>query len=247
MRSPLRIALGQVALEMGNKAANCRALLEAIDEAASRECDLIVLPECALVGWLSNAARDLAEPIPGPFIDVLRQKAIERRIAIAAGLEERDGSSIYNAAVFISEDGALLAKHRKIFELDFAGSLYATGQALQVFAWREHVLGLLICADCWRPEAVDALHAMGANLILSPCAWAVDPGGESTNLAWIVHTYHQRVGRRDLTIAAANSVGAVSDGPWARRILQGNSLVISDVRQMIGKTGEPDLLICELP
>ena len=170
MIPPLCIALGQVNLKMGDKRANCAALLGAVEGAGRRKCDLLVLPECGLAGWLSPNAREVAEPIPGSFIHQLQDAAREHRLAIVAGLEELAEGQVYNSAVFIDERGELLATHRKVHELDLARPVYSTGSSLGVFPWRGRRIGLLICADSWRPELVDALHAMGADTILSPCA-----------------------------------------------------------------------------
>ena len=245
MKPPLRIALGQTAIRMGDKRANCAALLGAVDDAAAAGCDAVVLPECGLAGWVSSRARELAEPIPGPFTHRLQDAAREHRLAIVAGVEELEEGRVFNSAVFIDDHGELRERHRKINELELARSVYSPGKSLNLFEWRAHQVGLLICADCWRPELVDALHAMGADLILSPCAWAVEPGGESTNLAWILETYRQRIGQRDLVIVAANGVGEVSDGPWKGRRLQGNSLVVRRDDYICGKTNETELLIVE--
>jgi predicted amidohydrolase len=243
----VKIGLGQVEVTMGNKAVNRAALLKAVEDAAALGCGLVVLPECGLAGWLSAAATEAAEPIDGPFCDELRRLARKHRMAMVAGLEERERERIYNSAVFIDEYGEVRTRHRKINELSIAKRLYQTGSSLEVIEWRGHAIGVLICADCWRPELVDALWAMGAGLILSPCAWAVAPGGEETNLAWIIETYRQRIGTRDLTIAAANGVGKVTEGPWSGRILHGNSLAVSQSELIRGRTNTAELVTFEYP
>ena len=245
MGDRIKIGLGQVSLKMGDKTANRVTLSEAIVDAAKQGCDLVVLPECGLAGWLSATAREAAEPIDGPFCDELRKLAQQHEIAIVAGFEECEGDRIYNSAVFLDEHGEVRTRHRKINELSIAKELYQTGASLEVIDWRGHAVGLLICADCWIPEFVDALHAMGANLILSPCAWAVQRGGEETNLAWIIDIYRQRIGTGDLTIAAANSVGEVTEGPWIGRILQGNSLAIGHTEIVRGATSQAELITFE--
>jgi predicted amidohydrolase len=90
---------------------------------------------------------------------------------------------------------------------------------------------------------------MGARLIFSPSAWAVEPGGETTNLQWITETYRQRIGGRDLVIAAPNGVGRVTEGPWKGKILQGNSLVVGPGGSVLaeGPTSGAGLVCCELP
>lgn len=226
MASPLQVGLAQIRILPGDKKANVAAILEAIGKAARARCDVLVLPECALAGWLSPAARFAAEPVPGPLTRRLAALARRHRMAIVAGLEERDGGRIYNAAVFLDEEGRLLLRHRKVAELEIGLELYARGTSLAVASWRDRTIAVDICADSWGPEITDALYLLGARLIFSPCAWAVRPGGEETNLAWIREAYRARTRGRELTIAAANGVGPVTQGPWAGRILQGNSLVV---------------------
>jgi predicted amidohydrolase len=245
MGDRIKIGLGQVSVKMGNKASNRATIIEAIVDTAKEGCDLVVLPECGLAGWLSAMAGESAEPIDGPFCNELRKLAQQNRIAIVAGFEERQADRIYNSAVFIDEQGEVRTRHRKINELSIAALQYQKGASLEVIDWRGHAVGLLICADCWGPELVDALHAMGANLILSPCAWAVARGGEETNLAWIIDTYRQRIGTRDLTIVAANCVGEVTEGPWIGRILQGNSLAIGRTEIVRGATNQAELITFE--
>ena len=245
-----KIALGQIAVTMGDKRANTAAVLEMLDEAARKRCDVVVFPECCLAGWLSPAARDCAENIPGPFTRRLAAAARRHRLTIVIGMEERcrDGQ-LFNAAVLIDPTGTIRLHHRKINELEMALSLYATGTSLNVATVEGRKVALSICADSWRPEVTDALWLMEARVIFSPSAWAVDPGGEATNLNWIKETYRHRIGVRDLWIVAPNGAAAVSQGPWRGRVLQGNSLVIGPggYPLLVGPTGQAALLCCELP
>jgi predicted amidohydrolase len=145
-------------------------------------------------------------------------------MAVVAGMEEREGEKVYNCAVFIGKDGKILRKHRKINELDIA-KVYSKGDSLGVFDFEGIKTGLDICADSWGPEITDTLYLMGARLIFSPSAWAVQPGKEQPNIQWISNTYRKRTKNRNLTIVTADSVGPVTDGPWKGRILQGESLI----------------------
>jgi predicted amidohydrolase len=243
-RKTLRIGLGQVRVVMGDKKANVAALLGAIEEAAAARCDVAVLPECSLAGWLSASAGAAAEPIPGPFTKKLQEPAKRHRMAIVAGLEERDGDRVYNSAVMIGRDGKILGRHRKVHELAIGLKTYSRGASLNVFDFEGRPTALSICADSWTPTVTDALYEMGARLIFSPSAWAVDPGGEATNIAWIKECYRLRAEGRELTIVSPNGVGEVTEGPWKGRILQGNSLVTGpDGKSLLtGPTSRPALL-----
>ena len=248
-RKGLKVGLGQVRVAMGDKDANVAALFRAVDEAARGDCDVVVLPECSLVGWLSDSARRAAEPVPGPFTRKLSAAAKRHRMAVVVGLEERDGDRIYNTAVLIDRRGEIAGRHRKIDELEIGLKLYTRGASLNVFEFEGRPTALSICADSWKPAVTDALYSMGARLIFSPSAWAVDPGGEATNIAWIREAYRQRTAGRELTIVSPNGVGDVTEGPWKGRVLQGNSLVTGPdgTSLLTGPTNEAALLTVALP
>lgn len=245
-----KIGLAQLSITMGDKDANVAAVYAMLDEAVLNACDVVAFPECCLAGWLSPAASACGELIPGSFSRQLSAFASTHHISIAIGLEEQTkGGSLYNSAVLIDASGTIRLHHRKINELEIAQELYSKGTSLNVIEFGKRNVGLSICADSWRPEVTDALWLMGARVIFSPSAWAVEPGGESTNLAWICETYRQRTADRDLYIVAPNGVGAVTEGPWKGRRLQGNSLVIGPGGKplLIGPTNESALLCFCLP
>jgi len=235
---------------MGNKRANVAAVLAMLDEAVRERCNVVVFPECCLAGWLSPAAHDCAEPIPGPFTRRLSASARRHHISIVIGLEERTRhEGLFNSAILIHPSGSIRLHHRKINELEIALTIYSKGTSLAVAELEGRKVALNICADSWRPEVTDALWLMGARVIFSPSAWAVESGGESTNLNWIKETYRQRAAGRDLHIIAPNAVGAVTEGPWEGRVLQGNSLVIGPGGDplLVGPTNEAALVCYELP
>ncbi|HLY08925.1 MAG TPA: carbon-nitrogen hydrolase family protein, partial [Planctomycetota bacterium] len=247
-RKGLKVGLGQIRVAMGDKKANLVELLHAVDEASKSGCDVVVLPECSLAGWLSPSARSAAESIPGPVIHKLVEAARRHRMAIVAGLEEREDSRVYNSAVFIDRHGEILSRHRKIHELEIGHEVYSRGTSLGTFGFEGRPAALSICADSWTPVITDALCLMGARVIFSPCAWAAEPGGEATNIAWIRETYRQRAAGRELYIVSANGVGPVTEGPWKGRVFQGNSLVTGPNGEALlkGPTNEPAILSVRL-
>jgi len=248
-RKNLLIGIGQVKVTMGDKAANVAELVQGIQEAARSKCDVVVFPECSLAGWLSSQARNAAEGIPGELTRKLQALAKRHQMAIVVGLEEREGSRVYNSAVMLDRDGEILARHRKINELEIGLEVYSRGGSLNVFEFEGRPMALDICADSWNPVITDALYDMGARAIFSPCAWAVEPGGEATNIAWIRETYRQRAAGRDLFIISPNGVGPVTEGPWKGRVLQGNSLVTGPNGEALlkGPTNQPAFLTFRLP
>lgn len=142
-----RIGMAQMLVAGGQPAANLDRADEAIRAAGSKGCRLIVLPECMDLGWTDPSARRLAQAIPGPHSERLAQSAKQTGMFVVAGLVERAGDQLYNAAVLIDPRGQILLVHRKINELDIAHDLYAIGDRLAVAQTELGTLGISICAD----------------------------------------------------------------------------------------------------
>jgi len=226
-----RLGMAQILVEGGQPDANLARAVERIGQAAAEGCRLVVLPECLDLGWTHPSARELAQPIPGAYYERLAAAARRHRLYVAAGLVERAGDRRYNAAVLIGPDGRLLLRHRKINELDIALDLYAIGDRLGVVETELGTLGLTICADNF-PTALAAGHVlarMGAQVILSPSAWAVDadhdnrvePYGDLWRGA-----YRHLTTLYDLTVIGVSNVGWLTAGPWQGRKCIGCSLAM---------------------
>ena len=216
----------------GDPEKNLDNAVQFIRDAAAEGCDVIVLPECLDFGWTNSLARKGAVSIPGAYSDRLTGAAGDHKIFVAAGLTERDGDHIFNTALLLSPEGEILAKHRKINILDIARDLYTPGSQLQVTPTELGRIGLNICADN-SPNAKALGHAlgfMGADIILSPCAWAVppdhdndkEPYGEMWINAYtdIANTYH-------IPVIGVSNTGTIADGPWKNWNCIGSSLVVS--------------------
>jgi predicted amidohydrolase len=115
--SSLKIGLGQMLVEGGKLEENFARARVKVEEAAQNGCQILMLPECLDVGWTHPSSKEIAVPIPGTTSDVLCYEAKEHEIHVVAGITERYGNSIYNAAILISPEGKILHKHRKITTL----------------------------------------------------------------------------------------------------------------------------------
>jgi predicted amidohydrolase len=228
-----RIGLAQMLVVGAQPAVNLDRAEKFIEDAASQGCRLVILPECMDLGWTDPSARRLAQPIPGPHSQRLAHAAADRGIFIVAGLVERHGDKLYNAAVLIDARGQVLLVHRKINELEIAHDLYSIGDRLAVAHTELGTLGISICADNFSNSLAIAhvLARMGAQLLLVPSAWAVDadhdnqlePYGELWRRAF------GELGRLyDLPVAAVSNVGWLTDGPWQGRKAIGCSLVTNN-------------------
>ena len=224
-----KLGMGQILVEGGQPDRNIGRAVDMISRAAEEGCRIVVLPECLDLGWTNPSAKSLALPVPGPVTDKLAAAAVKGRIHVVAGLTERDGEKVYNTAVLISPEGGILLKHRKINVLDIAQDLYSIGDRLGVVETPLGVIGINICADNFPGSLVFAhsLARMGAQMILSPSAWAVaanhdnrmDPYGGMWKEAY------GTIGRLyDTYVVGVSNVGWIHGGPWDGMKCIGNSI-----------------------
>ncbi|HKQ38227.1 MAG TPA: carbon-nitrogen hydrolase family protein [Verrucomicrobiae bacterium] len=232
------LAMIQMRVEGGQKQGNLQHAGELVGRAAGQGAGVVLLPEAMPLGWTHGSARKEADAIPdGQSCAALRQLAREHRIYVCSGVIERDGERIYNSAVLVGPEGDLLLHHRKLNELDIAHDLYGRGDRLNVAHTPLGTFGVMICADAFVQGQVISrtLGVMGAQIILSPCAWAVDArhNNERDPYGQLWLDSYQPVAREfRLWIAGCSNVGPITDGPWKGRKCIGCSLVISP-------TGEP--------
>ncbi len=148
---------------------------ERIDQLARLGAQLVLLPETANTAALPPArGMDLwaqAESIPGPFCQMLAARARACGCHVAAGLLERDGRFLYNAAVLFDARGELVGRQRKVHPYwpeEPAG--ISPGDQFAVFGTELGTFGFMICYDSWWPESARALALAGAEAILFPNA-----------------------------------------------------------------------------
>jgi len=226
------LALAQIQVAGGDLAGNLDRARRSIAEAAAQGARVVVLPETMDLGWTHPSASDLAGPIPdGAACRALRDAARQSGVWVCAGLTERAGDRVFNAAVLVSDSGEVVLHHRKINELDFAHTLYAPGDRLSVVETPFGKVGVMICADAFVPghPISRTLGSMGAQLILSPCAWAVaaghDPVREPYGGLWR-DSYGPVAREFGMWIAGCSNVGPITAGPWAGRQCIGCSLLV---------------------
>ena len=226
-----RVALGQILVEGGRPDPNLDRAVTVIAAGAADGCRVVVLPECLDLGWTHPSAREFAQPIPGPHSERLARAARKHGIFVVAGLVEATGDRRYNSAILISPDGEILLHHRKINELAFALELYDIGDHLGVVECELGRVGLTICADNL-PGSLELGHAlcrMGAQVIFSPSAWAVDVNhdqkAEPYGTEWL-EGYSELASLYNVTIVGVSNVGPITAGAWTGKICIGCSLVV---------------------
>ncbi|NNE91515.1 MAG: carbon-nitrogen hydrolase family protein [Verrucomicrobiales bacterium] len=173
---------------------------------------------------------DRAKP-EGMNFEPLANAAAQKGIVVCAGLIERNGDRLFNSAVLLDRSGRKIAHHRKINELEIAHEIYTSGESAGPPVETEiGKIGLHICADAFVEEQWISreIASAGADVILSPCAWAVppefDPVVETYGQIW--RENYEPVAREfGVAIAGCSCVGPIRSGPWAGHSCIGNSMV----------------------
>lgn len=173
----------------------CRANMEdnfskaeqMIEAAAKQGAGLVCLPEIFYLdysGPFKPELAKLAETLPdGPVCERLSAWAKRYRIAIVAGVLERDVTRIFNSCVAFDEKGLYQGKYRKTY-IPLAGKsfekyYFSPGNTEPaVFTLAGMQVGILICYDRHFPELARLLALKGAELLLVPTG-APDVKGRS--------------------------------------------------------------------
>ncbi len=153
----------------------CRQFAPFIREAARLRADLVVLGETLTHAGTGLSYADCAEPIPGPSTRYFGGLAREHALHIVCGLIERDRHQLFNVAVLVGPDGAIVGKYRKVClpdgEFDRGMS---PGVDYPVFDTRLGKIGMMICYDGFFPEVARELSNRGAEIIAWP-VWGCNP------------------------------------------------------------------------
>jgi predicted amidohydrolase len=165
------VAVAQIEPQLAEKERNLDACLARMVEAATAGAQLLVLPECAIPGYMFDSADEalpFAEEIPGPTTDTLERECRRLGLHVVCGLLERDGDALRNTAVLVGPDG-LIGTYRKT-HLPFLGvdRFVTPGDALPVFETPLGRIGIEICYDLRFPEVTRTLALKGADIVAHP-------------------------------------------------------------------------------
>lgn len=242
----VRVAMCQTLCIDNDREGNFVRIEHALMRAAESDAQIACLPETCILGWVNPDAHRRAHPLPGSQSghDESRLRALARRyrLMLAVGLAEKDGEKLYDAVVLIDRDGSLLLKHRKRNILaHLMTPPYTPGSDIQVVATRYGRIGLLICADTFSPEYLQAMRALHPDVVLVPYGWAAE------NDQWPEHGKQlaKTVSQAALTIGApvvgVDLVGAITHGPWRGRTYGGQSVACDGSGKILAVARDRDV------
>lgn len=236
----MRVAVAQLEPQLGEKDRNLEACLARLEEAAAAGAELLVLPECAIPGYMFDSAAEampFAEEIPGPSTEALADACRRLEIHAVCGLLERDGDQLRNAAVFVGPDG-LIGSYRKT-HLPFLGvdRFTVPGDELPVYDTPLGRIGVEICYDLRFPEVTRTLALQGAELVAHPTNFPV-AARIQTELITVARAAENRI-----YLLTANRVGKERWGEFC-----GWSQIVDPYGRRLAEAGEKEetLLVADV-
>lgn len=162
-------ALAAVAGSFGRgAAASLERIGVAVAEARARGARMVVLPECAIGGYMTGGA---GIALDGP--EIARLASIAGETVVCAGFTEAGpGGSVWSSAVCVTGDG-VLGHHRKVHLPPSERGTFTAGSEFAAFDTPVGRVGMLICYDKVFPEAARSLALDGAEIVASMSAWPV--------------------------------------------------------------------------
>ncbi|MBV8915972.1 MAG: nitrilase family protein [Acetobacteraceae bacterium] len=220
------IACIQMEPVIGAKDANIAKSLALVGAAADRGAQLAVLPELCDSGYVFETKEEafaLAEEVTrGKAVRAWQDIAAERSLFVVAGVNERDGDTIYNTAVVIGPAG-LAGIFRKVHLWDRENLFFSPGNlGFPVFDTPFGRLATFICYDGWFSESYRCCRLQEADIICIPTNWVPMPGQPDNTLAMANILVMAGAHANSVIVAAADRVGTERGQPFL-----GQSLIVN--------------------
>ncbi|KAJ1687313.1 hypothetical protein LUZ63_018703 [Rhynchospora breviuscula] len=242
------IALCQLSVT-SDKPRNIQHARKAIEEAAGKGAQLIVLPEVWNSPYLSDSFPVYAEDIEAggdaaPSFSMLSEAAKQLKVTIVGGsIPERCGDHLYNTCCVFGTDGQLMGKHRKIhlFDIDIPGKItfmesktLTAGQTPTIVDTEVGRIGIGICYDIRFQELAMLYAARGAHLLCYPGAFNMTTGP----LHWEL-LQRARAADNQLYVATCSPARDTSAG----YIAWGHSTVVGPFGEVLATTEHEETII----
>lgn len=177
--SQIRVACLQMEPHVGDMSGNVSHSLDLLERAAAAGAGLAVLPELASSGYVF-ATRDeafaCAEAVPGGLTtETWIEAARKHNMIVVAGICERDGDALYNAAVVVGPHG-FIGKYRKNHLWGAENLFFEPGNlGVPVFHIGAGRIACAVCYDIWFPETFRLAALQGADMLCVPTNWVPMP------------------------------------------------------------------------
>jgi predicted amidohydrolase len=172
----VRLLLTALNCPKGNVQANLARHHELLEEGKHSACDLVLLPEMSLTGYLAGAAVSLTDP---SVLDLVRSTA--GAPSLCFGLVEcADTSGAPYITQLIAGDGCVTAVHRKATLGEGESRVFRPGPASGRITVAAVTCSLAVCAEL----GTQMPYQLGATLVLGPAAPGLYGSRRSDDASW---------------------------------------------------------------
>lgn len=200
--------------------------------AAKQGADLVVFPEMALTGYDLDPKDSgdkrmqlrLAETVPGPSTDALKEVAAKYDIYIMFGLPEKKKDGVYNSVAVVCPDGKAYS-YQKIHPFGMESTWCKKGETPLMIETKFGPIGVGICYDMYQfPELARYYIAKGCRVVVNCTAQYEDPmenGGTAAFANYYLTTLAAHSVASEVFVVSSNLVGLdnVTYFPGASMIL----------------------------
>ncbi len=120
----------------------------------------------ATMADLHGRLYDQAVDVPGPVTEAVGTAVKRSDTVVVLGVNERDGSSLYNTQVIFDSDGSIVGKRRKIMPTFHERMVWGWGDGSGLTVYETDIgrIGALICWEHYMPLARYALITQGEQI-----------------------------------------------------------------------------------
>jgi nitrilase len=247
------IAALQTGSHREGTAATVSKILSFEQEITESGCDLLVMPEALLGGYPKGAdfgtrvgyrrpeGREeflrywqQSVTLDGPEVAAVAELAQRCSAAVVIGIIERSDATLYCTALFISEHGEVVAKHRKLMPTASERLIWGMGDGstLPVVQTPAGRAGAIICWENYMPLLRTAMYAKGIEIW---CAPTVDDRD-----IWQTSMRHIAYEGRNFLVSACQFQpppveGSAKDDAWPKDnpLIRGGSVIISPMGEVL--------------
>lgn len=252
MKKPVISAL-QLGSDPDGTSATLKKILSFEQQLQQDHCDLVLMPEALLggypkgadfgtrIGYRTAEGRQQflaywqqAIDLDGPEVRALGKLAKRCNTFIVTGVIERGDATLYCTVLFISNDGELLAKHRKLMPTASERLIWGQGDGstLPVVETPAGRAGAAICWENYMPLLRTAMYAKGMQIW---CAPTVDD-----REIWQSSMRHVANEGRNFLISACQYQAPPVEGrghdpswPAGKPLIRGGSVIVSPLGDIL--------------
>ncbi|UOQ44392.1 carbon-nitrogen family hydrolase [Halobacillus salinarum] len=169
----VKIGIIQMDIAFGQPEKNRHAAKSAIEKAAEKGAEFILLPELWTTGYDLSRFPSIAETLEGPTHQLLKELCQAHEITIAGSVAEKDNGHFYNTFVVYDPSGERKAYYRKVhlFRLMDEEKFLHAGDKEGLFELNGTPMAGVICYDIRFPEWIRTHMLEGSRALCVVAEW----------------------------------------------------------------------------